>query len=139
MAMRKCFATLRRPGKPRLRGRSCRPRAAASLARDACLNVFQVLLGRIERLVSLALAFIGEGRFLQTTRRSPGNSGLSISARSRSSSNNDSCKGPPSAASCWIDGALSAVIQSCPAGLRSNSKRGLADRGLAELSITGAA
>jgi len=60
---------------------------------------------------------------LQTTKRSPGNSGAVISARSRSS-NSESWKAPASS-SARICGALSAVIQSSPAGLSSSPIRAL--------------
>jgi hypothetical protein len=46
----------------------------------------------------------------QQISRSPGKSGLVISARSRSS-NSDSCSGPSSAISFLMAGARSAVIQ----------------------------
>src|SRR5215467_12351145 len=93
------------------------PRAigSASLA-----NAASVACSRSSRLRARSSANSG---FLQTTRRSPGNSGAVISARSRSS-NSDSWKAPVSSRA-RICGALSAVIQSSPAGFSSLRMRAL--------------
>src|SRR6516162_1646094 len=93
------------------------PRAiwSASLA-----NAASVACSRSSRLRARSSANSG---FLQTTSRSLGNSGAVISARSRSS-NSDSWKAPVSSRA-RICGALSAVIQSSPAGFSSLRMRAL--------------
>src|SRR5215472_309404 len=88
---------------------------SASLA-----NAASVACSRSSRLRARSSANSG---FWQTTSRSPGNSGAVISARSRSS-NSDSWKAPVSSRA-RICGALSAVIQSSPAGFSSSRMRAL--------------
>src|SRR5215471_5765631 len=97
--------------------------SGAGAASDLVGQLGQCRFGGLQQILALARPLLGQQRFLQTTSRSPGNSGAVISARSRSS-NSESWKAPVSSRA-RICGALSAVIQSSPAGFSSSRMRAL--------------
>jgi hypothetical protein len=95
----------------------------AGAAGDLVGQLRQCRFGGLQQILALARRSSANSGFLQTTSRSPGNSGAVISARSRSS-NSDSWNTPVSSRA-RICGALSAVIQSSPAGFSSSRMRAL--------------
>ena len=116
----KCLATLRLSKAPTARP-TWRRRAAAPVAAGAC---DASLDGELACSVAssnsprLRAAFLGERRIAADHQALAGKSGLSISARSRSS-NNDSCSGRPLGQR--LDRRRrKAVIQSSPAGCSSS-------------------